>query len=1099
MTKRAAKRCAAETGSGMGSGFHHRAFGRKRKRASLGLGLALIVTLCSPMATAQEAAPAAAQELTLGILVKEGATRTLEAWSPTVARLNALAEASGLGLTVKIEPHTRRSLEEELSLGRLDLVLSDPDQFVVAEVEQGARALLSAAQTREGIAYDMGGALAFVRRDSDIRSFADLAGKRVMGASADEVMGWQLLRLEARRQGTDLSREAGSVLFSGSNQREIVYAVQNGLVDAGVVRTGMLEQLAREGVISLADFRPVAPRSYQGFPFWGSTEIHPGSVLWAFPEVPEEALALVIDALLEGAGQGSGAGDGDIVWQAPQNYQGVHDMLIGMRARPYENYMMQAALRIYSTHKWAVWGLSAVILLSLLFLGHQVRRTWRVTEDSKDLLRSEIRSKQFYRNAVEEHTVFCMLDREGNISHVNGHLLSTVEGKRNDLLGSDFRALLGERDHERFGGEIMQALQAGASWGGDIQLRRTDGAPAWVNCTFIPIQSHKGRLTEVALVASDVSEIREKVTRKSLADTLELIRDQVVVLRPGTLDILYANSAAEEVLINARVGGDWEGKRAHDFIPPSALETLQEKIAEVAEAPARHISWEVAAKNNVTYEISLELAEPEDSEALLIAIYRDVSERTKVERTKKEFIATVSHELRTPLTSMKGALGLVASGRVGEVPPKIGKLVGMASSNCDRLADLIEDILDLDQITPEALRPRMQVLDLGELAAVALGRNEKLTAKHRVRLGRSGAEEGAALLTFGDPIRLMQVVENLLSNAVKFSNPGSEIELGLEDRGDHLRLTLQDRGLGIPARAQASIFDRFSQADSSDTRSKGGTGLGLSIVKLIVEAHEGRISFVSQEGVGTEFFIDLPKVEGERVLPLPAAPEGQQRADLEQFLKAAGREDAILIEGESAPPAERLMRLARDRGFRALRSEGTGTAGDLAAQLPEWLEEAAREDLLQWRAQAEGPARPLVTLELNHEARRNHGTAEQAGLMADLLRGWLNACTGLTSEGQAPRCAVHAGTDDLELLFAGAPLSTFADWTDRRLRLLEGSVDLIARPAFGQDLSAVALLPTAGADLPEDWPLILIGARAAQIRSGQGLVSKFSSLQSRGA
>jgi len=109
----------------------------------------------------------------------------------------------------------------------------------------------------------------------------------------------------------------------------------------------------------------------------------------------------------------------------------------------------------------------------------------------------------------------------------------------------------------------------------------------------------------------------------------------------------------------------------------------------------------------------------------------------------------------------------------------------------------------------------------------------------------------------GDELRLMQVLTNLMSNAAKFSNIGEDVRISVAKKGKRVRISVSDTGSGIPASAQASIFEKFTQADSSDQRQIGGTGLGLSIAKSIVNGLGGDINFTSEVGKGTTFFFDL--------------------------------------------------------------------------------------------------------------------------------------------------------------------------------------------------------------------------------------------------
>lgn len=243
-------------------------------------------------------------------------------------------------------------------------------------------------------------------------------------------------------------------------------------------------------------------------------------------------------------------------------------------------------------------------------------------------------------------------------------------------------------------------------------------------------------------------------------------------------------------------------------------------------------------------------------ERQFVGTVTDISERKSAEQAKNEFISTVSHELRTPLTSIKGSLGLVRSGVIGELPDKLISMVDIAYNNSDRLVRLINDILDVEKIAAGKMEFRMEPLNLAGLLEQALVANKAYGEEHNVTFGLDSTVPEA--MVNGDQDRLMQVLTNLISNASKYSPAGGEIEISLERRAENYRISVTDHGAGIPPEFQSKVFERFSQADSSDTRLRGGTGLGLNITKAIVEQHGGTIGFVSEVGVGTTFFVDLP-------------------------------------------------------------------------------------------------------------------------------------------------------------------------------------------------------------------------------------------------
>ncbi|GEM_PF-3459793 len=234
--------------------------------------------------------------------------------------------------------------------------------------------------------------------------------------------------------------------------------------------------------------------------------------------------------------------------------------------------------------------------------------------------------------------------------------------------------------------------------------------------------------------------------------------------------------------------------------------------------------------------------------------FRDITERHRIEQMKSEFISIVSHELRTPLTSIKGALGLLVSGKLGALPPKGQRMLEVAASNTDRLVRLISDILDIERIESGKITLTLAPCDTALLMQQAAELMQVMADKAEVRL----QVEPLAVPLVADADRLLQVLSNLLSNAIKFSPPHGTVWLRVAQVGWELIFEVRDEGRGIPADKFELIFERFQQVDGSDAREKGGSGLGLPICRSLVRQHGGRIWVESEVGAGSSFFVALP-------------------------------------------------------------------------------------------------------------------------------------------------------------------------------------------------------------------------------------------------
>jgi PAS domain S-box-containing protein len=240
------------------------------------------------------------------------------------------------------------------------------------------------------------------------------------------------------------------------------------------------------------------------------------------------------------------------------------------------------------------------------------------------------------------------------------------------------------------------------------------------------------------------------------------------------------------------------------------------------------------------------------------ALYQAQQARKQAEeasRTKDEFLATISHELRTPMTAIVGWSRLLLSGQLR--PDLQQRALETIDRNARSQAQLIEDLLDVSRIVTGKLRVDLKPVDLGGVVLAAVEAIRPSAEAKRIRM-QTLFETGLAPI-LGDAERLQQVVWNLLSNAVRFTNPMGTVQVELGRVDSRVELRVRDDGVGIKQEFLPHIFDRFTQADSSITRSQGGLGMGLAIVKSLVELHGGAVSAYSAgENQGALFTIKLP-------------------------------------------------------------------------------------------------------------------------------------------------------------------------------------------------------------------------------------------------
>jgi two-component system, OmpR family, sensor histidine kinase VicK len=246
------------------------------------------------------------------------------------------------------------------------------------------------------------------------------------------------------------------------------------------------------------------------------------------------------------------------------------------------------------------------------------------------------------------------------------------------------------------------------------------------------------------------------------------------------------------------------------------------------------------------------------------ALTSDISDRKAIERMKDEFIAVVSHELRTPLTSMHSALKILTTGRLGTLSADGQQMLEIADENTERLVRLVNNVLDLQRIEFGEVTMDKQAYNAADLMIQAMEAMQPMAQQQGVMV----STQPQNILIWADADYIVQALTNLLSNAIKFSSINGDVTLTvayrqpLEDSGEQeVLFQVCDQGQGIPADRLESIFERFQQVDSSDSRKKGGTGLGLAICRKIIEQHEGKIWAESTFGEGSIFSFTLPTLK----------------------------------------------------------------------------------------------------------------------------------------------------------------------------------------------------------------------------------------------
>ena len=239
-----------------------------------------------------------------------------------------------------------------------------------------------------------------------------------------------------------------------------------------------------------------------------------------------------------------------------------------------------------------------------------------------------------------------------------------------------------------------------------------------------------------------------------------------------------------------------------------------------------------------------------DKQNGVICLIIDVSEKKKSEKMRREFTANVTHELKTPLTSISGYAEMIASGLVD--PDDVQGFAKRIHKESGRLLSLIGDIIELSKLDESTSSENVAPVNLASIAKEVAEDLKANAEKHNVTIN---VETQKVVMT-GNRNQLYELVYNLCDNAIRYNREGGQVSITVDSDDNGKYVKVSDTGIGIPAKHQSRIFERFYRVDKSRSKETGGTGLGLAIVKHIAELHSGTVTVESNKN-GTTFIVEF--------------------------------------------------------------------------------------------------------------------------------------------------------------------------------------------------------------------------------------------------
>jgi PAS domain S-box-containing protein len=376
----------------------------------------------------------------------------------------------------------------------------------------------------------------------------------------------------------------------------------------------------------------------------------------------------------------------------------------------------------------------------------------------------------------------------------------------------------------------------------------------------------------------------DRVFRR-MAEALDELRRKERAIVENAVDVICSIGAdGKFIAVNRATLQCWGyppdeliGNRLAQFVHADDIERTNEAIKNIiSDQSAASLENRINKKDGTLADMHWSV-QWSATEAALFCVAHDISERKRVDRMKRDFVAMVSHDLRTPLTSIQGFLELLSVNAYGELSGTGKESLVVTEGNISRLIAMVNDLLDIEKMESGMLQLWPSETAVDAVIEKSLQAVEGFASQQKVKLK---VREHQNIHMVADTDRLVQVLINLLSNAVKFSPKDSTVTIAVDDTEDGARISVEDIGRGVPEELREAIFERFKQIDRSDEQQKGGSGLGLAICKAIIERHGGKIGVESgAEGQGSRFWFCVPKMQKTENSHGPAPETNEQPSD----------------------------------------------------------------------------------------------------------------------------------------------------------------------------------------------------------------------------
>jgi len=877
---------------------------------SLLFSLTLILILLLSSLTAYGSSTKTDIPVRIGVLAKRGADFCRNKWTPTIDYLSEHIE----GYSFSLLPLTFKQIEPAVEKQEVDFLFANPSYYVVMEVREHVEriATLINKDSDDRPVLEFGGVVVSLTERNDINKFKDLVGKRFVSVDPKAFAAWQSVKLEFLRKGVRPGKDFSELTFTDTED-QVIYDIRDGKADAGSVRTNILERMAKEGKINLADFKVIAHQNYKHkITHLHSTDYYPEWPLAKLSHTDNRLAELVATNLInmlptnQAARQGSYYG-----WTIPLNYQPVHECLKRLKEPPYENYGKLSLLKTFHQHKLTVYVFAVFFLLLLLqslkLKSGNLRLKKSIIDRENEQAKRQKIEGLLQKRQEELASIYqasptgmgVVVDRV--FQDVNPCFCEMVGYSEQELLGkSSAMVYPSAKEHQRIGREHQRLVAEHRVSIIESAMQHKNGNIINILISWIPLD--QGDLSAgIVFNILDITEQRKisknlLATEKKYREMMESMSDPVYICSQD-YRVEYMNPAMIE-----RNGQDARGEfcyqAIHGFTQPCPWCKDKDK------SQGMYFEADITSpKDKHAYHISISPITNEDGSISSMIVFRDTTEMKKLEQQlrqshKMEAVGTlaggIAHDFNNILTSVL-CFAETAQDSIS-VDCQAYDDISEVIKGGNRAAKLVKQILALSRKGTEKLEPLKPHLVIKE-AIKLLRASLPATVSIEEEIDPEAGE------VLADQTQIHQIIMNLCTNAFHaLENEKGvlriklrRVELGATELaeetevspGPFIALSVSDTGCGMDRAIIERIFEPYFTTKDVNQ----GSGLGLAVIHGIVKKYKGFIGVESELGQGTSFHIYIPALEKEA--------ETQGKA-VKQATLAGGTERVLVVDDEEA-------------------------------------------------------------------------------------------------------------------------------------------------------------------------------------------------------